>query len=223
MAGSGGFSLTRCLTHRLGSEHWASFRPPSAGMLTCCPQEVLSTIMPVLEHPISCSIYPTSGPPGVKGEKGFPGFPGLDMPGPKGDKGSQGLPGLTGQSGLPGLPGQQGTPGLPGFPGKHLNSAWIVREEMRLTFSFPDSWAFTVCGSRSDMFLTFLSTTGSKGEMGVMGTPGQPGSPGPAGTPGLPGEKGRRASSLQTRPCRTAFCLYFSRIPGSSCTMIDDI
>lgn len=77
------------------------------------------------------------------------------MPGPKGDKGSQGLPGLTGQSGLPGLPGQQGTPGLPGFPGKHLNSAWIAREGMWLTSSFPDSWAFTICGPRSDMFLTF--------------------------------------------------------------------
>lgn len=111
--------------------------------------------MPVLEHSISCSIYPTSGPPGVKGEKGFPGFPGLDMPGPKGDKGSQGLPGLTGQSGLPGLPGQQGTPGLPGFPGKHLNSAWIAREGMWHTSSFPDSWAFTICGSRTDTFLTF--------------------------------------------------------------------
>lgn len=89
---------------------------------------------------------------------------------------------------------------------------------MWLTFSFPDSWAFTICGPRSDMFLTFLSTTGSKGEMGVMGTPGQPGSPGPAGTPGLPGEKGRRASSLQTRPCRSAGCACLAEMNKTGMT-----
>lgn len=106
-----GFSLLRWLTHII--------QAPRAGMPPGCAQEVLLHMtMPILECSISCSICPSSGPPGIKGEKGFPGFPGLDMPGPKGDKGSQGLPGLTGQSGLPGLPGQQGTPGVPGFPGK---------------------------------------------------------------------------------------------------------